>query len=382
MHKKVVILGGGSGGAVAANKLVKHGKGELEVILIDKNTHYEFKPSYLWVTIGYREPDGIRVPLNRLEKKGVKFLNERVVKIDAANRSVYTENSNLKYDHLIVALGSEIHMDDKEFWDVVAPWRLDLALKLRDKLRFFKGGNVVIGPYSLPYQCPPAPFELAFMIKYLAEQRGFDSNITVFHVWSKPMEPFGPMMQDLFTQMLKQYKINWIPNFNISSIDPKSKRIISTKGDSLDYELGIVIPPHSPPRCISDSDLSNPQNGYMDVDIKLRSKKYDDVYGIGDVVAPNLGIGMAGVFAHFQAEYVATRILDDVKGVFMGEHYNMIGSCVMDLGYIGAAAFCDFTEIILKKAQYPKCWMLGGMPLFRFIKVAFERMFLSQIFGG
>ncbi|MDG6994567.1 MAG: NAD(P)/FAD-dependent oxidoreductase [Nitrososphaerota archaeon] len=383
MATKVLVLGGGAGGAVAANRLTKWGKGEIEVTVVDQNTFHEFRPSYLWVSTGYREPEEARRPLSLLEKRGIKYVNDRVEKIDTANRSVRTANNNeLKYDYLITSLGSELKTDGYAFGDVPAPWELDLALKLKEKLKDFRGGKVVIGPHSWPYRCPPAPFELAFMLKYLSEQRGYESEITVFHPWSKPMEPFGPLMQTLFAQMLEKYKINWVPQFNISSIDVKAKKITSTKGDALIYDLGIVIPPHSPPKCVADSDLANSKNGYMDVEPKsLKSKKYDDVYGIGDLIAPNLGIGMAGVFAHLQAEHVATRIVDEVNGVFMGEHYSMVGSCVMDLGYMGAAVFCDFSDKILGKAQYPKCWMLGGMPLFRGAKIAFERMWFAQLFG-
>src|SRR5512134_3766206 len=71
------------------------------------------------------------------------------------------------------------------------------------------------------------------------------------------------------------------------------------------------------------------EGGYMDVELpSMRSPRYDTVYGIGDVVAPTIGLGMAGVFAHFQAEHVATQILDEVRGGFMGELYNMVGVCV------------------------------------------------------
>jgi sulfide:quinone oxidoreductase len=114
----------------------------------------------------------------------------------------------------------------------------------------------------------------------------------------------------------------------------------------------------------------------------MRSLKYDDVYGIGDVVAPELGLGMAGVFAHFQGEYVATQILDDAKGAYLGEHYNMSGVCVMDLGYIGAAVYCDFTDVITKKSEWPKCMVIGGARIFRFVKAAFEKQWFAGLFGA
>jgi sulfide:quinone oxidoreductase len=59
---------------------------------------------------------------------------------------------------------------------------------------------------------------------------------------------------------------------------------------------------------------------------------------------------MAGVFAHFQAEHVVTRILDRVRGAYMGELYTMVGVCVMDVGYLGAAVWCDFTDKLYRRA--------------------------------
>jgi sulfide:quinone oxidoreductase len=111
----------------------------------------------------------------------------------------------------------------------------------------------------------------------------------------------------------------------------------------------------------------------------LRSPKYDNVYGVGDVIAPSLGIGMVGVFAHFQAEYVSSRIVDEIKGAYMGEHYNMSGVCVMDMGYLGAAVYCDFTRRIMS-GEYPDCVILGGMKAFRAVKYAFERYWLDKWF--
>jgi sulfide:quinone oxidoreductase len=105
------------------------------------------------------------------------------------------------------------------------------------------------------------------------------------------------------------------------------------------------------------------------------------VYGIGDVVAPTIGLGMAGVFAHFQADHVATQILDRVRGVYLGELYNMVGVCVMDTGYMGAAVWCDFTDKLYGRSPYPDCRLLGGMRLFRSVKVGFERLWFASLFG-
>ena len=103
----------------------------------------------------------------------------------------------------------------------------------------------------------------------------------------------------------------------------------------------------------------------MDVKLpSMASPEFEDVWGIGDVVAPTIGLGMAGVFAHFQAEHVVTQIIDRARGTYVGELYNMVGVCVMDTGYEGAAVWCDFTDKLCGRAEVPDCRMLGGMRAF------------------
>jgi hypothetical protein len=66
----------------------------------------------------------------------------------------------------------------------------------------------------------------------------------------------------------------------------------------------------------------------------------------------------------------------------MGELYNMVGVCVMDTGYMGAAVWCDFTEKLYGRAEHPDCRMLGGMRSFRAVKVAFEKWWFANLFGA
>jgi sulfide:quinone oxidoreductase len=158
--------------------------------------------------------------------------------------------------------------------------------------------------------------------------------------------------------------------------------LLSDDGRTLPYDLAVVVPAHECPAVISASGLAG-ANGWMDVRVpSLESPKHENVFGIGDVVAPTIGLGMAGVFAHFQAEHVATQIIDRVRGVYSGELYNMVGVCVMDCGYVGAAVWCDFTEKVLGRAKIPDCRMLGGMRAFRSVKTAFESYWFANLFGS
>ncbi len=89
-----------------------------------------------------------------------------------------------------------------------------------------------------------------------------------------------------------------------------------------------------------------------------------------------------GVFAHFQAEHVVTQIIDQARGAYVGELYNMVGVCVMDTGYEGAAVWCDFTDKLYGRTDVPDCRMLGGMRAFRAVKSGFEAYWFANLFGG
>ncbi len=384
MPKRILILGGGTGGVVVARKLSEHLTGdEAEIVLIDKNGRHLFWPSLLWVMAGTREVDDISRPLQLLEKRGIKVVVDEVTKIDPANNKVITKGGEYTYDYLVVALGATPRPDllpGNEH--ICAPWTPEGALKCRKMLAEFRGGRVVIGTHDPIYKCAPAPFEAAFLIKYLMEQRGVTNvDITVFHQWKDPMEPFGPFMVSMFKRFLDMYNIKFVGGKpNVARVE--EGRVVFEDNSSIEFDLGIVVPPHEPPPAVAQSELANPKAyNYMLVELPtLRHPKYKNVFGVGDIIEPTIGLGMAGVFAHFQGEYVASQIIDEIKGTFMGEHYNMTGVCVMDMGYMGAAVFCDFKDKLLGRAQYPDCYMIGGMRLFRAVKATFEKLWFDKFF--
>jgi len=382
--ERVVILGGGTGGVVAAHRLAHWARpGEVEVVLIDRSPWHEYRPSYLWVMTGTREPDDVRRPLKLLERlPGVRVVQATIMAINPEARRVETDAGSFDYDYLIVALGSVLKTDPR-IRGLEAPWELEHALALRKRLAGFTGGKVAVGPAAWPYRCPPAPFEVAFMLRYLADQRHVSdrTEITVFHPWQRPIEVFGPLMVEGFSRFLDQFRVRFEGGFNLDAHDVDRRVLRASDGRALDYDFAIVIPPHEPPEPVRSSPLAGP-NGYMDVQLpSMASPRYGNVFGIGDVVAPTIGLGMAGVFAHFQAEHVVTQILDRTRGVFMGELYNMVGVCVMDTGYMGAAVWCDFTDKLYGRSPTPDCRLLGGMRAFRAVKVAFEKFWFASLFG-
>jgi sulfide:quinone oxidoreductase len=382
--KRVVILGGGSGGAVAAKRLGRWAKeGEFEVVLIDRSRWHEYRPSYLWVMTGKREPEDVRRELSILTHRyGTEVVEAEVTAIDPRARRVETSSGGYDYDYLVVSLGAELQRSERVA-GLEAPWELDDALAARERLAGFEGGRVVVGVESWPYRCPPAPFEAAMMLRYLAEQRDVSdrTEISVFHTWQRPMETFGPLMVDGFGRFLEQREVSFEGGFELERHDAGNRVLRAKDGRELDYDLAMVVPAHRAPAVIADSGMAA-EGGYMDVKLpSMVSPQFENVWGIGDVVAPTIGLGMAGVFAHFQAEHVVTQIIDRARGTYVGELYNMVGVCVMDTGYEGAAVWCDFTDKLHGRTTVPDCRLLGGMRAFRAVKSGFEAYWFANLFG-
>ncbi|HEB33333.1 MAG TPA: NAD(P)/FAD-dependent oxidoreductase, partial [Spirochaetes bacterium] len=130
MGKKIVVLGGGTGGLVVANRLSKSLSKDNEIVLVDKEKNHLFNPSLLWVMVGWRDHLKIQKPLSLLQKKGIKFLNSEVSKIDFENRKVFTSEEDFTFDYLVTALGASTYPDRQKGFQEAAYNLYDLSLSL------------------------------------------------------------------------------------------------------------------------------------------------------------------------------------------------------------------------------------------------------------
>ncbi len=383
MKTKILILGGGSGGLVSANKLAKILKDKAEIILVDKNPYHEFMPSYPWVALGFKEPDEIRRPLNLLERRGVKFINDEVVEILPSQNKVSLKNAgDIEYDYLIVSLGAEIDEDALPNFKTEAyhPWTMEGSLKLREAIKNFKGGNVVIGISGMYYRCPPAPFEVAGQLDFLLKTKGLrdKTEITVFHITPGPLSNMGPAISSIISEILTNKGIKFIGNFEPAKIDADSKKVISKDGRELPYDLLIMTPPHKPNSVVAKSELAGPK-GFPPVDpLTFRSKKFNNVFVIGDVVNPAINLPPAGVVAHFQAEYVSTEVISEIKGAYVGESFSPVAMCIMDFGDDAVLPMCEFSKTYIDLSGPPSCGILGRGKEVRLLKLGFEAMWFAS----
>lgn len=312
-RRNIVILGGGSGGAVAANHLGESIGRDHNVILIDQKPQHYYQSSYLWMARGWREPQDISRDLSTIERRNVRFFNDRIINIDTDSRTVTTAHAEIEYDYLISSLGFQTHphLIPGDNHLVHHTWEMDAALRFREALRTFTSGRLVIGISAPPYRCPPGPYEAAWLINDDLIERGVRDNVSIDFFTSEP-GPLGGSGQpsEFMREHLNRSGIKLHSNFVIDQVDGQASTLRAADGRELPFDLLFIIPPHRPSQVLIDSGLSS-ETG-IDVDVDTLATRWENVYAIGDSV--NLPVSKAGVVAHQQADVVAHNIVHQLTG--------------------------------------------------------------------
>lgn len=354
--KTVVILGGGVGGIVTANELRKRLGSEHKIILIEKNSVHAFAPSFLWLMTGQRSKKQISSNVSSLMLKGIDILNEEVISIKPEESCVETDKNRVIYDYLVVALGAELHPEALPGLpaDSHNYYTIDGADRLYKILQKFDSGKVAIVIASLPYKCPAAPYEGAMLIADLFAQKenGEEVEISLYTPEPFPMPVGGPVLGESVKQVLELKKINFYPQHKIFEVDGQKKKLLFENKSKFGYDLLITIPPHKAPAVIQNSQLSG-DNGWIPVDRSTLLTRFPNVYAIGDITAVSIpgrwkaGVPLmlpkAGIFAHLQAEIVAQRITDEIKGNPVKTEFCGDGFCMLEAGeHAAGIAFGNF----------------------------------------
>src|SRR5918994_798720 len=145
-RKRIVILGGGCGGVVAATHLGRKLGANHGVTLVDRRTNHVFMPAFLFLMLGQRQPQDISRSLGRLRKRNVNVVQSEILGINPWRQEVVLQNKKITYDYLIVSLGLQTRPDLVPGFSEASlhPWEMETALRLRDALAAFRGGRIFI----------------------------------------------------------------------------------------------------------------------------------------------------------------------------------------------------------------------------------------------
>lgn len=186
--KRILILGAGFGGISTANLLRNDptiaSEGH-QITIIDQKDYFMMGLVNLWILSGIRTLEDSKISLSKLEDKGIRFLHDEVTAIDVISKTVKigrASNLKLEYDYLVIALGTEFALEEVNGFSEnggINLYDADQIPSLREKLLSLKNGRIVICIASVPYKCPPAPYEASLLINEILLKNGSRGSVYV-----------------------------------------------------------------------------------------------------------------------------------------------------------------------------------------------------------
>lgn len=380
--RTVLILGGGVGGLVAANLLRKRLPPADRVLLVDRDRHHLFQSSLLWLTVGARSPDQIRRPLSLLERKGIEVLTGEVEELDPENRRVRVDGKELAGDALIVSLGADLVPEAIPGLQEAGHnlFTVSGAAAIRDELRAFRAGRVVVLTAAPAYKCPAAPYEAAMLVNsYLRKRRVKEAVVEVHAAEPGPMGTAGPEVSAAVRSMVEAQGIAYHPGRQVKEVDPAGGTLHFVDGASASFDLLIYVPPHRAPAVAREAGLVA-ESGWIAVDSGTLATGIPGVFAIGDATSIPIPSGKAlpksGVFAHRQAEVVAANLAAEWSGRTPERAFDGTGACFVETGFgragYGSGNFYAGPVPTMRLRGPSRLWHLG--------KVLFEKYWLRRWF--
>ena len=380
--KTVVILGGGTGGLVAANRLRKLLPKEQRIVLVDRTYVYSFAPSFTRVMLAQTTGRRISRDLRWLEKKGIEFKQAEITGIDTANKRVLLETGQVAYDYLVIALGAQYsHEEIPGLGRTWTYYHLEGAEGMQQHLLDFEGGRVRVVASSLPYKCPPAPYEGALLLEeYFRKRKMRDKvEISVHTPEPLPISVTGDEIGTRIVELLRKRDIAFTGNAQLESIDHDEKLLRFADGSTSPMDWVVATPVHKAPDVLVSSGLA-PEGGWVPANPETLCTHFEDVYAIGDCTIVPFADGKmlpkAGVFAHGEAEVVARNIAAEIEGADPIWAYGGQGACFLESGG-GKGAYIT-ADFFAKPA--PKVTMRGPGRFHHWSRIGFERMWLWRWF--
>lgn len=332
---RILILGGGFGGVVAAESLSKKLGPEHEITLISRSSRFIFYPALVRLAFGNAESDDISYDLREaMIDRRVRFIQSEVARVHLHERKVILAHGEvegeMQFDYLIYALGRRLATELVRGFFEHAYHLLDIesALKFGEALKNFHEGHALIG-YCPGSRLAVPVYETAFALARLAEERGEREKIriTIVSPDSASDRLGGALMANRLREALDAHYISFMHNFPIHRIT--QDQVLTESGLRLGYDLLMLIPPFHGTGPVVHSEITD-REGFIRVDRQMRVDGIKGMYAVGDAV--NFEGPKMGHMAVRQAEVAAANLAEEIEGKEPSETYDHELMMVIDEG--------------------------------------------------
>jgi len=368
MAHRIVILGGGTGGTLTANRLARLLGAEAEITVLDADDLHVYQPGLLFVPFGLLKPEEIVRSRKAQLQPGVTFVRREVDRVDVSASTVQAGDETLEYDVLVIATGAVLQPEETEGlgaggWgeNVFTFYSLEGVAGLHEALRTLESGRLVVNPVDFPIKCPVAPLEFCFLADWYFRQRHVRDEIEI--VYATPLDAAftTPVASKRLAGLLEEKGIVVETEFATGRVDRKAQRLTSWDGRELRFDILVTIPAHGGAAYVGRSPGLGDPLGFVPADPHtLQSKAAENVFVIGD--ASNVPTSKAGSVTHFEGD----TLVENIRRYLCGE--KLVGSfdghtnCFVETGF-HKALLIDFNyETEPLPGRYPEPHV-GPLPL-------------------
>ncbi len=337
--KNLVILGAGTSGTMMANHLVsKLPKNEWKITIVDQyKTHY-YQPGFLFLPFDIYTTKQVKKDGKKFIPKDVNYIQKKIeFIISDKNVVTFEDTTTLSYDILIVATGTKIAPEEVEgmkgpkwYQNIFDFYTYEGAKALRNKLREWNGGKLVIHISEMPIKCPVAPLEFAFLADSYFKNKGMRDKVDITFVTPLSGAFTKPKATKALHYLLEEKNIKEVVDFDIERVDYKNNKIIDYADNEVAYDLLVTVPPNLGDALLERSGLGDDMNYIPTHKATLQTLDNENIFALGDCT--NLPASKAGSVAHFEAEILTDNILRYINGEELKEEFDGHSNCFIETG--------------------------------------------------
>ncbi|HNP24254.1 MAG TPA: FAD/NAD(P)-binding oxidoreductase [Panacibacter sp.] len=346
--KNLVILGAGTAGTMMANHLHHHLKRpDWQISIIDEKEEHHYQPGYLFLPFDIYTPEDIVKKIEEFIPGDVNLVREKINRILPKENVVQLSSGrSINYDILIIATGAKIAPEETEGmkgseWQksVFDFYTFEGSLALRDKLRHWQGGKLVIHITEMPIKCPVAPLEFAFLADSFFKHKHLRDKVDITYVTPLSGAFTKPKATETLEHLLEEKKIKIESDFAVECIDNDKKELVDYGGRRVPFDILVTVPTNKGDDLMERSGLGDDLNYVPTHKATLQSKNYENIFVLGD--ASNIPASKAGSVAHFEAEILTDNISLYIEGKPLKEEFDGHANCFIETGN-GKALLIDF----------------------------------------
>jgi sulfite dehydrogenase len=316
---RVVIIGGGYGGATAARYL-RMWEPAIDVVMVERNDAFTSCPMSNLVLGGNRSIEEIRRTYDGLRRRGVRVVQDDATAIDAAKKVVRLQRGGeLGYDRLIVSPGVDFNFGEIEGYQAsqdrfLHAWKAGpQTVALRRQLEAMRDGGVYVLAVPLaPYRCPPGPYERASQVAHYFKRAKPRSKVLILDA-NPDVTSKGPLFKRAWADLYKDI-IEFRGNSKVVAVDAVGMAV-RTEFDTVKGDVLNVVPPQRAGDIAVKAGLITHNNRWCDVDWRtLESKVVKGVHVLGDSTLSAPGMPKSGHMTNQQAKVCAAAVIELLNG--------------------------------------------------------------------